>query len=590
MRAAIPLPPANKNSRRASALANLFKKPIALIALFCIVSITALVAFADFFAPADPAATDLTQLTLPPSAAHPLGTDTAGRDELSRVLHGGQITLLGALTVLLVALVVGVTSGLIAGYFGKIFDSTGSWLISLVMSLPLMVVLLAVRAGIGPNILAIMATLGFLLTPAFYLLVRSSVRAIRNELYVDAARVAGLSDFRIIYRHVLTAIRAPLIIQSMMVASMSIGIQAALDFLGLGVTSGPTWGGLLNESFMRVYDAPQLMLWPGLVIGIMTASLLVLGNYIRDAVEDRPRLKINMRMAKMAKINSQVGVPLVDGDAALSINDLRVSYQTQSDGVREVVHGVSLKVRLGKVTGLVGESGSGKSQIAFSILGLLPESAIINEGTISFDGLNLLSLSAEARRKTRIGGIAYIPQEPMANLDPSFTVGDQLMEPLRFARGMSKVRARESALKLLRDVAIDNADEVINRYPHEISGGMAQRVLIAAALAMDPRVLVADEPTTALDVTVQAGILKLLRDLQKSRGLSVLLVTHDLGVAAEMCDDLVVLRDGEVIESGSVEDIFYQPKAEYTKSLLEASFADAKPRPRWKMQETKNLK
>lgn len=574
-----------KPRKRGNTWNRLLRNPIAVIASVIVVVVVILVAFADFFAPLSPTKTHLRERLLPPSWLHPMGTDGAGRDEWSRLLHGGQLTLLGAVIVLLVSLILGVTSGLLAGYFGKWMDTVGTWVVALLMTLPLMIVLLAVRASFGVNLVAIMGALGILILPGFFLLVRSSVRAVRNELYVDAAKVSGLSDSRIIRRHILLAIRAPLIILAMMIASMSIGIQSALDFLGLGSTNGPTWGGMLSEAFEKVYEAPQLMLWPGLMIGLMTAALLVLGNAIRDAVEDRPRLKISKPLVSAAKTNLNKQPEKLAPGVILSVRDLSVSYQTQHDGVREVVHQVSLDLKESKVLGLVGESGSGKSQIAFSILGLLPDTAVINSGTVTLRNSNLLAMSDRDRQQSRVGGVAYIPQEPMANLDPSFTIGDQLMEPLRYARGFSKDAARDLALKLLDQVAINEPAEIMKRYPHEISGGMAQRVLIAAALAMDPILLVADEPTTALDVTVQAEVLALLRELQAKHGLSILLVTHDLGVAAEMCDDVVVLKDGRVIEFGDVEDIFYRPMSDYTRSLLKASFADASPRPEWKVPQ-----
>ena len=567
--------------KRQGAFRRFLRNPVPVFGAALSLAIIVLVMFADFFAPIDPTKTNLVDRLQGPSLKHLMGTDGVGRDEWSRLLHGGQLTLVGAAIVLLVSITLGVIAGLVTGYFGGWLDTVGSWFVALLMTLPLMIILLAVRATFGMNLVAMMFALGILITPGFYLLVRATVRGVKNDLYVDAARVSGLTDARIIRRHILLAIRAPLIIQSMMIASLSIGIQAALDFLGLGATDGPTWGGMLSESFEKVFDAPQLMFWPGLLIGVMTASLLLLGNAIRDAVEDRPRLKKSKELSQAAAANALLAPPALPHGALLSVNDLRVAYQTQNEGVKEVVHGISLTVREGKVLGLVGESGSGKTQIAFAILGLLPDTALVPTGTISFKGTNLLGLDAKARQKSRVGGLAYIPQEPMANLDPAFTIGDQLMEPLRFARGMSKSEAAARALSLLEKVAIDNAAEVMRRYPHEISGGMAQRVLIAVALAMEPVLLIADEPTTALDVTVQSEVLALLRHLQKTEGLSILLVTHDLGVAAEMCDDIVVLKDGLVVESGGVEDVFYQPKAGYTKSLLAATFASAAPREAW---------
>jgi len=576
--------------RRSQTLARLMRNPLAAPALVTMAAIVLLVALADILAPLDPDATDLVNSLAAPSWQHPMGTDGIGRDIWSRILHGGQITLLGALLVLTIAVVIGLTAGLTAGYYGKWLDAAASWGTSLTLALPVMIVLLAARAAFGPNLFAIMGIFGLLIAPSVYLLVRNSVRGVRNELYVDAARVSGLSDARILSRHILAAVRAPLIIQAMFVASVAIGVQAALDFLGLGTSTGPTWGGMLSEGFSQVYKAPQLLFWPALILGLMTASLLVLGNALRDTVEDRPRAARRHRKgsAQDSVRSSDGGVPAsgpgstpssVPADVLLAVDGVSLTYNTPRDGIREIVHDVSLAVRRGKVLGLVGESGSGKTQLAFSILGLLPEPARITGGRVILDGTDLLTLSPMQRRRSRIGGVAYIPQEPMANLDPCFTIGDQLTEPLRVARGMSRAEAKRTAEDLLSAVSIVDPEATMRRYPHEISGGMAQRVLIAAALSLDPKLLIADEPTTALDVTVQSGVLALLRRLQRERGLAVLLVTHDLGVAAELCDDIAVLRNGRIVESGSVEDVFYRPSAEYTRDLLASIFADAPPRP-----------
>jgi peptide/nickel transport system permease protein len=218
----------------------------------------------------------------------------------------------------------------------------------------------------------------------------------------------------------------------------------------------------------------------------------------------------------------------------------------------------------------VGESGSGKSQIAFSTLGILPKEAITLSGSIWMDGDDLL---ADGKRLASARGskIGYVPQEPMSNLDPSFTIGAQLTYGLRAVRSMSKKEARAELLALLTRVGIRNAEQVFRMYPHEISGGMAQRVLICGAIASGPKLIVADEPTTALDVTVQAEVLELLRELSRERGLAMILVTHNLGVVADICDVVSVMRDGRIVEEADVESLFASPKQAYTQELLASS-------------------
>ena len=254
----------------------------------------------------------------------------------------------------------------------------------------------------------------------------------------------------------------------------------------------------------------------------------------------------------------------------LAVRGLRIAYPTPDGEVREVVHGVDLDLRRGEIHALVGESGSGKSQIAFSTFGILPAEALILGGSVLLDGEDLLADPARMRqaRGRRIG---YIPQEPMSNLDPSFTVGKQLAYGLKAATSLSDKDIRQRIVDLLTRVGITDPERVMGLYPHEISGGMAQRVLICGAVAADPDIIVADEPTTALDVTVQAEVLELLRELSDERGLAMLLVTHNLGVVADLCDTVSVMKDGNIVERAAVDQIFESPQQEYTRELLQSS-------------------
>ncbi|MEY4301476.1 MAG: hypothetical protein RJA30_627, partial [Actinomycetota bacterium] len=223
-----------------------------------------------------------------------------------------------------------------------------------------------------------------------------------------------------------------------------------------------------------------------------------------------------------------------------------------------------------EVVGLIGESGSGKTQTAFSVLGLLPKGGRIVSGSILFEGQELVGADTKSYDKVRGGKISYIPQEPMSNLDPSFTIGTQLMEPMQQVLGISKTEAKAKAIALLTRVGIPNPELTMKKYPHEISGGQAQRVLIAGAVSCDPDLIIADEPTTALDVTVQAEVLDLLRELQKETNTALLLVTHNFGVVADLCDYINVMQFGRIIEAGPVRDIFEHAQHPYTQSLLDS--------------------
>ncbi|HEV8224912.1 MAG TPA: ABC transporter ATP-binding protein [Rubrobacteraceae bacterium] len=257
-----------------------------------------------------------------------------------------------------------------------------------------------------------------------------------------------------------------------------------------------------------------------------------------------------------------------NGDTVLQVKNLEISFRTYAGEV-QAVRGVTFDLRRGETLAIVGESGSGKSVTAKSIMRLLPEAnSLVKGGEILFDGRDLLSLSDKQMQDVRGPKIAMVFQDPMTSLDPTMRVGRQITESLKKHLGMSGNRARERAVELLEMVGIPNAEDRVKQYPHQFSGGMRQRVVIAIAVACDPQILIADEPTTALDVTIQAQILELLRDLQERIGTSVILITHDLGVVASTARRVVVMYGGKIVETGTVREIFYNPQMPYTWGLL----------------------
>lgn len=561
---------------RAGLLRSVLINPLGLVAtiLLSIVVITAI--FAPLIAPFAPDDLQIFKVNAAPGDGYLLGGDGSGRDIFSRLVYGARNTLIGALIAVTVAAFVGVTAGLFAGYFGGRREVVMSWISDGLMSLPALIVLLAFYQSLGSSIEISMLVFGVMLAPGFYRLTRNLVNGVKHELYVDAARVSGLSDLRIIVRHILLVIRAPVIIQVSVVAGISIVIQSGLQFLGLGDTSIPTWGGMLQDAFANMFVVPTAILWPGLAISVTVASLVLLANAIRD------RLQQGNRPAAIAGLPEAIAKPAAgaaptDKDALLDVRDLVVGYPDKS-GWTEVVKGVSLTLRRGEVLGLVGESGSGKTQTAFAVLGLLSTGGRILSGSIWFDGRDIANLPEEEMRKLRGKRIAYVPQEPMSNLDPAFRIGYQLTEPMVTVLGISRAEARERALKLLARVGMPNPLRTFNAYPHQISGGMAQRVLIARAISCNPDLLIADEPTTALDVTVQAEVLDLLRDLQAEMNMSVILVTHNFGVVADICHRVSVMKDGKVVETNDVRQLFSAPQHDYTKMLLGAVLDDVTPR------------
>ena len=253
--------------------------------------------------------------------------------------------------------------------------------------------------------------------------------------------------------------------------------------------------------------------------------------------------------------------------ALLEVKDLHTSFFTDAGEVR-AVNGVSFNLERGKVLGIVGESGSGKSVTAYSIMQILAATGKIVSGSIKFDGQELVGADEKVMKNIRGNKISMIFQDPMTSLNPTYTIGKQLMEAILLHTDRNKQQAWDRAVEMLKLVNVNEPEKRMKQYPYEFSGGMRQRVMIAMALACEPDILIADEPTTALDVTIQAGILELMKDIQKEMGMAIIMITHDLGVVAQLCDEVVVMYAGSICEQGTADEIFYNPCHEYTKGLL----------------------
>lgn len=251
----------------------------------------------------------------------------------------------------------------------------------------------------------------------------------------------------------------------------------------------------------------------------------------------------------------------------LELKNEHVSFFTPAGEVK-ALNDVTLTMENGEILGIVGESGSGKSVTAYSVMGLIAEPGKIVSGSVKFDGREIHNLREKEMRKLRGNEIGIIFQDPMTSLNPLYTIGNQICEVIRLHTDATKKEAKEQAIKLLTEVGINEPERRIKQYPHELSGGMRQRVMIAIALACNPKLLIADEPTTALDVTIQAQILELMLALRKTHDMSIIVITHDLGIVASMCEKIAVMYGGKIVEYGTARDIFYEPKHEYTKGLL----------------------
>jgi len=561
--------------------------------------------FAPLVSPADPIAQDLSDALAMPSWEHLLGTDQLGRDILSRLIYGTRETLLGALVTVAVAVAIGLPLGTLAGYVGGWLKVLVGRFADLLLTIPAIIVLLAVLTIFGNSMYAAMASLGVLVSAGFMRLSSASASAISRELFVDAARVSGVRMLPVLVRHVVPNLIGPIIVQTTIVASLGLLLQASLGFLGLGTRPPyPSWGQMVAEAAQQIYSHPWLMVPAGVTLMLTVLSVNTIGDSARDALfnsntgggvfrDPRPRSLQRASRAEAGRADAGVAAsaqvvdrrrpapasdpssesaaePASDSASAsplLRVSDLRVTYPV-AQGTVDVVRGVSFELDRGRTLGLVGESGSGKSVSAMSVLGLVPHPGYVSSGSMVFDGIELAGASERTFSRIRGRRIALISQEPMVALDPCYRVSTHLREVLQGRRGMTRAQADARALELLELVEMRDPRAVFQSYPHQLSGGMAQRVAIAWALAGEPELLIADEPTTALDVTVQAEVLELLRKLRTELGMAILLLTHDLGVVADLCDDVAVMKQGVIVERAPVDRIFAAPQHEYTQALL----------------------
>ena len=548
----------------------LLRRKLAIVCLAFLAAITAVAIIAPIVMPdvAGEFAGDLLAARQGPSGAHLLGTDSLGRDVLERLLVGTRITLIGVGEALATALLLGVPIGLIAGYVGGKVDRVVGWLADLTFSMPAIIIILVVLSVFPQNTAAAMITLGVIVAPGLMRVVRSATLPVREELYVAAARVSGLSRSYIIFRHILPRVAGPIIVQASLLAAVALLAQTGLAFLGLLTPlPEPSWGGMIGDGIQNITLQPWLIWPPGIITALTILALALLGDVVRDATAEGWAAAPTRR----ARRRTTATTATADVEALLSIENLTVVFDMPA-GPATVLDEVTVEVRRGEILGLVGESGCGKTMTAMAVLGLLPGAGRIEGGRICFDGQDLTALSDKELERIRGSQIGQISQEPMISLNPVFRIGWQLAQAVRTHHPeLNRRQVKQRVVELLHIVHLPDPEQVARRYPHELSGGMAQRVAIARALAGDPKLLIADEPTTALDVTVQAEILDLLRELQLTGNMAILLVTHDWGVVTDLCNRAIVMYAGQVVEQAGLAPIVHQPLHPYTEALLAAN-------------------
>ncbi|MEO1161665.1 MAG: dipeptide/oligopeptide/nickel ABC transporter permease/ATP-binding protein, partial [Pseudomonadota bacterium] len=433
-----------------------------------------------------------------------------------------------------IAAIVGAFIGIVAGFFGGRTDNLIMRGVDMLMAFPYILLALAIVAVLGPGLVNALYAVAVVNIPFFARNIRGVTVGIAHREFVDAARLSGMGSWRIIWSEILPNVLPVIVIAMSTTIGWMILETAGLSFLGLG--SQPPQadlGSMLGEGRKLLISAPHASIVPGAMIFIIVMSINLLGDGIRDALDPRLRSGALARPAPVTRIERDT-VPAGTGKASclLEVENLHTHFEV-GDRVYKATGGVDLQIRAGECLGIIGESGSGKSVTALSLLGLVASPpGVIKAGSVRLEGEDLLGADFEMLRSIRGSRVSYIFQDPLATLHPLYSIGDQMVEAIRCHRPVAKAAALDQAIQLLKQVQIPNAEARIGNFPHELSGGMRQRVGIAMALVNDPDVIVADEPTTALDVTVQAQILALLSKLRKERNLALMFITHDFGVVA----------------------------------------------------------
>jgi peptide/nickel transport system permease protein len=500
---------------------------------------------------------------------------------------------------MLVGSTLGLATGLVAGFFGGRVDALIMRVGDVQLAFPFILLAIAILGVLSErrtiHLILVLGIPGWII---YARVVRSRVLAEREKDYVHAARAVGAGSWRRLFRYVFPSVWQVVPVIALLDVGFLIIMESTLSFLGLGLPPpSATWGGILAEGRRNMIISPWLPVLPGLAIMVTVLSINLFGDGLAAVFDPRLRRGGPHRVVPRT-VEDRVGAGAEPGDGApalgapaLSASALGAAANSRGDAGRtapllavrglhvefpgpagsvHAVRGIDLDLRAGETLGVVGESGSGKSVTASAVIQLLDPPGRVTGGSVWFDGEDLVRVSNRRIRELRGRDIGMIFQNPAASLNPVLTIGFQMREAIRQVTDRDKAGATELARQVLTEVGIPDPDRIARQYPFELSGGMNQRVMIAMALAAQPRLLLADEPTTALDTTTQAQILGRLVELTDEHDISLMLITHDIALVAEYADTMLVLYAGQVCEYGTVEDVLSSPRHPYTRALLDA--------------------
>ena len=516
-------------------------------------------------------AIDTDQMLQGPSAAHWVGTDNLGRDLFFRVLVATRLSIGLALLATLIALVIGLALGAAPALLGRRAGRLLSAAVNLAVAFPALLLALFFAVIFGIGVKGAVLAIGLAGAPSFARLVQTLVAGVVEQDFVAAARSAGVGRARVLFRHILPNIAEPLIVNATIGAGSALLSFAGLSFLGLGVQAPQyDWGKLLNDGLSGIYLNPAAALAPGIAVIVAGLAFNLVGEAAAKSIGLRAAAGRIPPAGPRSGSQEESGHEVhADAEVVLDVRDLSVTFAGAEGPVRPV-RGVSFTVRRGETVGVVGESGSGKSLTAHAVARLIEEPGRVAARRLEFLGGDLLAGSARDHRRLLGTSLAMVFQDPMTSFNPTQRVGPQLAELARRHQGSTRRQARARAVDRLRAVRVPAAERRARQYPHEFSGGMRQRAMIGMGLMGRPALIIADEPTTALDVTVQKQVLNLLQSVRTAESAAIVLISHDVTVVGQVCDRVLVMYAGRIVEELPAAELAAGARHPYTRALVAA--------------------
>ena len=495
------------------------------------------------------------------SSAHWLGTDDLGRDILARTLVATRLTLLMAAAATGIAVCAGVLIGGLIWIAPRRLRETVLRIIDSTVAFPSLILALVIAAILGPGTTSAIIAIGIAGIPGFARITSNMTASVVHRDFVSTARLLGVPGWRVFTRHLLPNVAGPLLVLVASSFALALLEISSLSFVGLGVQSPDyDWGRLLNEGLPAIYSQPLQVVAPSAMLVFAGVAAMLTGDGLASHIDPYGRQPVAGRRATRRPAGSSTAP-----EALVEVRDLTV---TAADGT-PLVKGIDFDIAPGEILGLVGESGSGKSMTAMSLARLQPDSVVAEASVMRLGDLDLRAGRQRSRLAKEIG---LVYQDPGSTFNPALRIGGQVTEVARVHLGMSRKQADGTLVEAFRAMRIRHPEERMNQHPFQLSGGMLQRAIIASSLVTDPKLIIADEPTTALDVTVQAEVLRHLKRINTSEGAAILFISHDIGVVQALCDRVLVMRHGEIVErltgarlaAGAVTH-------PYTKALLAAT-------------------